>query len=166
MDIREEEDRDRQGVFEVMIATFGGTDQAKLVEDLDNEGFVLTSLVAVEYGEIIAHILFFEIEMASEDGENRFRAAGLFPLCVAPTHQRMGIGSELVRQGLEICDKKGVDAVIALGQQDFFSRLGFSSRNAENIKSPFSPGFLSILTLNPAISDDFSGLLTFLPTFR
>ncbi|MEG3617481.1 N-acetyltransferase [Magnetovibrio sp. PR-2] len=165
MEIREELDHERQGVFAVMIATFGGTDEAKLVESLDNDGSVISSLVAVEYGEIVAHILFSAVQMASDDGETLFRAAALFPLCVAPTHQRMGIGSELVRQGLEICQKKDVDAVLALGQENFFARLGFSTWKAENLKSPFSPGFLSILSLNPSILDDFSGKLVFPPTF-
>ena len=165
MEIRVEKDRDRQGVFEVVIATFGGTEQAQLIESLDNDGLIITSLVAVEYGEIVAHTLFFEVEMASDDSEVRYRVAALFPLCVAPTHQRMGIGSELVRQGLEMCRKTDVDDVIALCEESFFNRLGFSVRDAENLKNPFSPGFLSILILNLSILDNFSGKVIFPPTF-
>ena len=164
MDIREETERDRQGVFEVVIATFGGTDEAKLIETLDNNGLVITSLVAVEYGEIVAHILFSELEIASNDGESTYRAAALYPLSVAPTHQGMGIGSELVRQGIDICHKNDLDAIITFGQENYFSRFGFSTHNTENTKSAFSSQVLSILSLKSVNFDDFSENITFPPT--
>ena len=51
---------------------------------------------------------------------------GLAPMAVAPSHQHQGIGSALVRAGLERCKALGAGAVIVLGHPEYYPRLGFS----------------------------------------
>ena len=51
---------------------------------------------------------------------------GLAPMAVAPDHQRKGIGSTLVRAGLERCQQLGFGAVVVLGHSEYYPRFGFS----------------------------------------
>lgn len=161
MRIREEHENDRQGIRDVNDAAFGGTDESQLVDRLRDDGLVITSLVAEEYGEIVAHILFSELEVRSNDGQRTVRAAALAPMAVAPTHQRLGIGSELVRQGLEKCRENGIEAVVVVGHETFYPRFGFSAEKAECLKSPFSGPFFMVLDLKQGIFDDFAGIVIY-----
>lgn len=158
MHIREQtEDDDLGAIRAVNDAAFGGTAESELIDRLRADDLVIASLVAVEYGEIVAHILFSELEVVSNDHKTSIRAAALAPMAVAPTHQRLGIGSELVRQGLEKCKENGVEAVIVLGHKNFYPRFGFSAEMAECLKSPFSGPFFMVLPLKRGIFDDFEG---------
>lgn len=165
MDIREEHDADLGGIRAVNDAAFGGTDESQLVDHLRDDGLFITSLVAVEYGEIVGHILFSELEVSSDDHSTCVRAAALAPMAIAPTHQRLGIGSELVRQGLEHCQEKGIEAVIVLGHERYYPRFGFSAQMAECIKSPFSGPFFMVLPLKQGIFDDFCGTAVYPDAF-
>jgi putative acetyltransferase len=50
---------------------------------------------------------------------------GLAPMAVLPSRQRGGIGSALVRDGLERCRLSGVQAVVVLGHAEYYPRFGF-----------------------------------------
>jgi len=157
MEIREERPEDIPAIRAVTDAAFGGEAESDLTDRLREDGLHIVSLVAVEYGEIVAHILFSELEIASDDHKTTIRGASLAPMAVAPTHQNLGIGSELVRQGLEKCRENGVEAVAVLGHKNFYPRFGFSAEIAECLKSPFSGPFFMVLPLKGGIFDDFSG---------
>ncbi len=51
---------------------------------------------------------------------------GLAPLAVVPEHQRGGIGTALVRAGLDQCRKIGFGAVVVLGHSEYYPRFGFT----------------------------------------
>jgi putative acetyltransferase len=63
----------------------------------------------------------------SLSGNPALRIMGLAPMAVAPAHQRQGIGSALVRAGLERCRQLGFGAVVVLGHPAYYPRFGFSS---------------------------------------
>lgn len=157
MQIRAQTDDDLDAIRAVNDAAFGGAAESDLIDRLRADDLVIASLVAVEYGEIVAHILFSELEVVSNDQKCRIRAAALAPMAVAPTHQRLGIGSELVRQGVEKCKENGIEAVVVLGHEKFFPRFGFSAETAECLKSPFSGPFFMVLPLKSGIFDEFEG---------
>lgn len=74
-------------------------------------------------GEVVGHVLFSEVSL--EPPAESFRAVGLAPLAVLPNHQRRGIGSRLIHDGLDACRNAGYDAVMVLGHSTYYPRFGF-----------------------------------------
>lgn len=155
--VRAEHDRDAEGIRQVLDAAFGGTDESQLVDQLRTDGDLLLSLVADEDGEIVGYIAFSRLQITDLSGENPLQAAALAPVAVAPTHQRLGIGSELIRQGIENCKELDLDAIVVLGHSRYYPRFGFSAEIAECIKSPFSGPNFMVLPLISGVFEDFSG---------
>ena len=165
MNIREEQPEDFEAIRAVTDAAFGGEEESALIGRLRTDDLMVVSLIAEEYGEIVAHIAFSELEVTSNDHKRSIRAAALAPMAVAPTHQRLGIGSELVRQGLEKCRENGIEAVAVVGHERFYPRFGFSAEIAECLKCPFSGPFFMVLALKQGIFDDFSGFVIYPDAF-
>ena len=49
----------------------------------------------------------------------------LAPMAVTPERQRAGVGSALVRAGLEECQRLGINAVFVVGHPTYYLRFGF-----------------------------------------
>jgi len=163
--IRPECESDWDGVRDVNDAAFGGSAESTLVERLRADGDLTLSLVAVEDGEIVGHIAFSRLEIPHIDGEHKLHGAALAPMAVAPTHQRLGIGSELVRQGIENCKELDIDVIVVLGHADYYPRFGFSAYMAECLKSPFSGPNLMFLPLIQGVLSDFEGFVIYADAF-
>jgi len=165
MDIRDATLDDLEGILNVYESTFDGPDKSTLLASLYNDEYITTSLVAVEYGEIIAHIAFSEIEIVCEDDDTQIKASALASLAVAPTHQNIGIGTELTRQGLELSVENGIEAIFIASPHAFFHRFGFDDIHDDFIKTSFSGQFFMVLMLKQDIFDDFSGNILFPDAF-
>jgi putative acetyltransferase len=122
MRIRPETDADRTAVHAVNEAAFETPAEANLVETLRAKGAELISLVADVDGAIVGHILFSPVLLTEPSHLN---VMGLGPMAVAPQHQRKGIGSALVREGLNHCRQRGCHAVVVLGYAEYYPRFGF-----------------------------------------
>jgi putative acetyltransferase len=133
--IREELARDCVEIRRVNEAAFGRADEANLIEKLREPGDVLLSLVAEVDGEIVGHILFSRMTVETERGS--IAAVALAPMAVTPGHQRKGVGSALVRRGLEVLRERGERVVLVLGHEHYYPRFGFSVEKARDLSSPF-----------------------------
>ena len=122
--IRAEEQRDWAAVHAVNVSAFETPTEANLVDALRQQAQPLVSLIAENNGVIVGHIMFSPVSLS---GHPALRIMGLAPMAVAPEHQRKGIGSALVRAGLEECKQLGFGAVVVLGHPDYYPRFGFSS---------------------------------------
>ena len=89
------------------------------------------SLVAIDTAGVIGHIAFSPMTL---DAHPEVPIAGLAPMAVVPSRQRAGIGSLLVRAGLDKCRRRGFVAVVVLGQAEYYPRFGFRT----GIRSPGS----------------------------
>jgi putative acetyltransferase len=63
--------------------------------------------------------------------------AGLGPMAVRPAWQRQGIGSQLVREGLEECWRSGYEAVVVLGHPEYYPRFGFVPASRFGLRCEF-----------------------------
>ena len=120
--IRIERPEDMPQVRIVNELAFGQPTEADLVDRLRSVCPDALSLVAVEDGVIVGHVLFTP---AIIDAGRRIGGMGLAPLAVRPDHQRQGVGSALARRGLAILHAQGCPFVIVLGHPTYYPRFGF-----------------------------------------
>lgn len=105
----------------VTAAAFPSAAEANLVDALRRQRASLVSLVADEGGRVVGHILFSPVTLNDADEG----ILGLAPMAVWPEQQRQGIGSELVRAGLDASRLRGAAAVVVVGHPAFYPRFGF-----------------------------------------
>jgi putative acetyltransferase len=98
-------------------------------------------------------------------GASPVRALALAPMSVQLGHQRRGIGSALVRAGLERAGASGWQAVIVLGHRDYYPRFGFSAELARPLKAPFSGASFMALELTSGALRDGEGRVVYPPAF-
>jgi putative acetyltransferase len=137
--VRPEQPQDVADVYEIIRLAFGQEAEARLVHDLrELTGFdPLLSLVAVRDHELLGHILFTPIAIL-RDGATPLPALALAPIAVLPQHQRAGIGSLLVREGLAACRQRSERLVIVVGHPDYYPRFGFRPARPLGIEVPFA----------------------------
>jgi len=87
-------------------------------------------------------------------------------MAVLPEFQNQGIGSALVRAGLEHCREQGHRTVIVLGHPYFYPRFGFSAKLAEPLWSPFGGGETWMaMELAPGALGGVAGRVEYPPPF-
>jgi putative acetyltransferase len=123
--IRTEQATDIPQVRIVNELAFGQPAEADVVDRLRHAVACVDalSLVAEEGEVVVGHILFTSALI--EDAGHRVVGMGLAPLAVLPDHQRQGIGSALVRRGLEILRERACPFIIVLGHPAYYPRFGF-----------------------------------------
>ena len=134
--IRNEKKDDYNEIRKINELAFGQKNEGKLVDDLRKKSDFncLLSLVAEIKGRIVGHILFYPIKIKNEDKEHI--VLSLAPIAVHPDFQNKGIGTKLVKKGLEAAKKTGYDAVIVVGHPNYYPRFGFSPASKWDIKLP------------------------------
>lgn len=108
------------------------------------------SLVAMENNEVAGHIAFSPV-LYADTGEHF--AYILAPLAVSPELQKTGIGTSLVRYGLDDISRTGASIVFVYGDPQYYSRFGFETGLAGNFTPPHAlqfPEGWQALKLNPA----------------
>ncbi len=96
--------------------------EAAIVEGLRSAGALAVSLVAVSGEEIVGHIAFSPVEIEGDAASGWF---GLGPVSVVPERQGAGIGSRLVRAGLDRLAAGGAAGCVLVGDPAFYGRFGF-----------------------------------------
>jgi putative acetyltransferase len=132
--IKSEEPREIAGIRHVNLAAFGAAGEADLVDALRQHARPFLSLVAVEEDEVVGHIAFSPVTLAPHPD---LLIAGLAPMAVVPSRQRQGIGSSLVRAGLNEVRRLGFEAVVVLGHADYYPRFGFRTASSFGLVSEY-----------------------------
>jgi putative acetyltransferase len=137
MALRIEQTHDFDAVGAVHRSAFGGehgSTVVQLVDALRRDDPAALSLVSEEADDVVGHIMF---SRALLDAPRQLvMVQSLSPLAVAPRWQRQGIGSDLIRAGLQQLDERGVPLVFLEGDPGYYSRLGFSPAVEHGFRKP------------------------------
>lgn len=163
MTVREETPPDHAAIREVNRLAFGTSLEGRLVDRLRGEGLLIASLVAVSGSCVVGHILFSVLPI--ETGQGVIRAASLAPMAVLPEVQRTGIGSALVRRGLDVCRERGFPIVLVVGHPDYYPRFGFSAEKARALESAYAGEAFQALELAPGALDGVQGRVRYPEAF-
>ena len=91
----------------------------------------------------------------------------LGPIGVLPEYQGRGIGSRLVRQGLDECRSAGWDGVVLLGSPGYYSRFGFVQASHHGLSSEFGDGAaFQAAELRQGALEEIEGKVLYSPEFR
>jgi putative acetyltransferase len=132
--IRLEEATDVPLIQALNRAAFESAAEAAIVDALRLRAVDPISLVAEDDHHIVGHIMFSPVRLTGADD---LRAMALAPMAVTPARQRAGIGSALVRAGLEACRQQGVEAVFVVGHPSYYPRFGFRLASSFGIGCEF-----------------------------
>ncbi|MDK1489320.1 N-acetyltransferase [Sinorhizobium sp. 7-81] len=162
MIIRPERSDDREAIRDVTAAAFAGhphSDQTEplIIERLRADGALALSLVADDAGEVIGHVAFSPVTITP------FAAGwyGLGPVSVRPDRQGRGVGSALIRQGLDMLRKSGASGCVVVGEPEFYRNFGF--RNESTLVFPgCAPQYFMVLALS---GTTVSGNVAYHPAF-
>lgn len=169
VDLRSEQPADHRAVRDLHLAAFG--DHARVVAALvdglrrDVTAGNGLSLVAAVGEEVVGHVMF---TCSLLDAPRRLVGVQvLSPVAVRTGLQGQGIGSALIRRGLDIMAARGVPIVFLEGPPDYYSRFGFSAGAEQGFRKPslrIPDGAFQALRL-PAYESWMSGTLVYSETF-
>jgi putative acetyltransferase len=163
--IRPELPDDCATVLTIHQRAFGRPEEARLVEELRCIADPKISLVAVLDTRVVGHIFFSPVTI---ERRSLSRAAlGLAPMAVAPELQNQGIGSQLVRAGLDAARRAGHGIVVVLGHAHYYPRFGFevASRRDLHYEFPAPDEAFMVAELIPGALSGVSGVVKYLPAF-
>ena len=126
MDIRAETPADIDAIYALTKAAFDPMPfsdgrEADCVNKLRADGDLHISLVALEGDEIVGHIAFSPVTISETEG----LWYGLGPVSAEPSRQKSGIGSALIKTGLQMLKERDVAGCVLIGNPDYYHRFGF-----------------------------------------
>jgi putative acetyltransferase len=165
MTIRPEQTKDIAAIKKINLAAFKTEEEAWLVDEIRKQDQDMISLVAEKNNQIVGHIMFSQ-------GSNKscpdIKIIGLAPMAVLPEHQNKGIGSRLVKAGIQACKEAGYQAIIVLGHPNFYPKFGFIPSINFNLKGEYDvpPEVFMVLEIEKDILSPCSGILEYHPIFK
>jgi putative acetyltransferase len=134
IEIRNEEAKDIEAVREILRRAFPTEAESRLVDALRINGKAVVSLVAVQDGQVLGHILFSPVTTTPP---SEAKGVGLAPVAVHPEVQSQGIGSRLIREGLHRCAELGYDYGVVLGDPNYYQRFGFERASQSGMQNEY-----------------------------
>lgn len=132
--------------------------EAFIVAALRRDGALTLSLVAEVDGRVVGHVAFSPVRVS--DGSAGWY--GLGPVSVAPELQRQGIGSALIRQGLQRLRALGAQGCVLVGEPGYYGRFGFRADPALQLPGVPAEYFMSL----PWSAARAGGTVAFHPAFE
>ena len=148
--VRPEKPEDAAAIHRLNTIAFDGrTEEADLVDALRSSGDLLLSLVATRDDEVVGYIAFSRLIVDTADGP--VGGVALAPVGVHPGCQSEGVGSALIRAGLDKLTAGEERVVLVVGNPAYYSRFGFSTGVGKRYPSSHSgPHFMALVIGDPA----------------
>lgn len=123
--IRRESPADHGAIHALTKAAFAdlaysSQTEAEIIAGLRAADAIRLSLVAVSDGEVTGNVVFSDVAIDGLPGW-----VGLGPVSVKPGLQRLGIGSALIKAGLEQMRAEKALGCVLVGDPDYYRRFGF-----------------------------------------
>ena len=122
IEIKKEEPKDINSIFELNTLAFESNAEAGLVNSLRDSDSLFLSLAAIVDEKVVGHIAFSPMKIS---GFKQLILMGLAPMAVHPNLQKQGIGSRLVKESLNRLKTFGIDAVFLLGHKEYYPKFWF-----------------------------------------
>jgi putative acetyltransferase len=132
--IRNETDKDHSAVEQIHKAAFRTDAESTVVNAIRANGNAVISLAAVVENNIVGHILFSPVSTHPPAPE---KGLGLAPVVVLPEFHSQGIGSALIRAGLEECRRLSFDYAVVLGAPKYYMRFGFEKASLFGLQNEY-----------------------------
>ena len=132
MIIRQEKPEDIDDIHALNELAFGQPQEANIIDKLRINCDNLLSLVVIENEKVVGHILFSPVEIEGQHGI--IRGMGLAPMAVLSEMQHKGIGTQLVKSGIENLREMQCPFIIVLGHPEYYPRFGFERASLYGIK--------------------------------
>lgn len=165
--IRAEQPEDRADIRRINEAAFERQEEAQIVGMLRDSCSDLLSLVAIAAERAVGHILFSPVTIDRK--ELHPEGMGLAPMAVLPAYQGRGVGSRLVRAGLERLQKASIPFVVVLGHPNYYPRFGFLQASRFGIRCQWAdvpdPAFM-ILVFDEIAMEGISGVARYRGEFE
>jgi putative acetyltransferase len=135
------------------------------VDLLRGRGKAVLSLVATEEERVVGHILFSLVTI--EEAGRVSEGIALGPMAVLPERQSAGVGSTLVRAGLERCREAARERVVVLGHPAYYPRFGFvpASRFGLRCEYDVPDEVFMAMELKEGAFEGIRGLVKYAPEF-
>lgn len=98
----------------------------------------IRSFVATKQNAVVGHIAFSRV---TSKATNETVGSILAPLAITPTHQKNGIGSQLIHTGIESLKTEDCNLIFVYGDPAYYSRFGFHTDTAALFTPPYKLQF-------------------------
>ena len=122
LDFREGSQSDRAKILALYPAAFPDEDLTALVSALLAPGLPVVSLIGASGPAVVGNVILTTCSVKQADCD----VALLGPLAVAPDRQGQGVGSALVKAGIERMTATGAAKMLVLGDPAYYGRFGFT----------------------------------------
>ena len=142
MQTRSFDERDTATIIDLFTRVFAQSDGAaegEMVGRLAAEMIATTDthdlhgFVATEENRIVGAVLFSRLRF-----DTAIEAFILSPMAIDTACQRRGVGSTLIRHGLDRLRRQGVELVVTYGDPAYYTRLGFEALSTQTLPAPFA----------------------------
>ena len=145
VNIRPENRQDSEAINEVIRSAFENHPYSNhkeqfIVDQLRADAALSVSLVAEYEGNVIGHIAFSKVKIGSKE----CFWYGLAPVSVSPEYQKSGVGSQLIKAGIEAIKQQGARGCVLLGDPDYYERFGFKANDSLTLEGVPPEFFLSL----------------------
>lgn len=128
--IRPAKEADFTNISVLVVNAFGQPNESNLIKALRVSGAAAIELVAEDKEGLVGHVL-----LSWFDSPDNWLT--LAPLSVRLASQNKGVGRELVRYSLDQARQNRVDAVVVVGDPQYYRPLGFTFDGLADLSTPY-----------------------------